>query len=189
MLFCCFCVVLWGAEVTFALQSASVAARLKLYVCYVISILFVFIINILNKKLLFTSTSNWNLFIATCSKRSWDGEINSETSCVLFFRYNTLLAVVSQSLCDVMKALKGSAVMSPELERTVHSLFNCRVPDVWTAKARLTLIHVFTVGVKLRDMHYMWFCECSVFKSDFASLFSHIFCNNVVCIVLPSIYW
>lgn len=69
--------------------------------------------------------------------------MNRKMSCVLFFRYNKLLAVVSQSLCDVMKALKGSAVMSPELERTVHSLFNNRVPDVWTAKARHTQQSLF----------------------------------------------
>ncbi|XP_068171919.1 dynein axonemal heavy chain 1 [Antennarius striatus] len=50
-------------------------------------------------------------------------------------RYNKLLAVISQSLSDVMKALKGVLVMSPDLELMADSLFNNAMPDIWKAKA------------------------------------------------------
>ncbi|XP_014851660.1 PREDICTED: dynein heavy chain 1, axonemal [Poecilia mexicana] len=50
-------------------------------------------------------------------------------------RYNRLLEVVCQSLGDMLKALKGSAVMSPDMEVMALSLFNNRVPDIWKAKA------------------------------------------------------
>ncbi|KAI3369512.1 hypothetical protein L3Q82_007723 [Scortum barcoo] len=39
-------------------------------------------------------------------------------------RYNRLLALISQSLCDIVKALKGLVVMSSELELMAGSLFN-----------------------------------------------------------------
>ncbi|KAG7240353.1 hypothetical protein INR49_026924, partial [Caranx melampygus] len=50
-------------------------------------------------------------------------------------RYNKLLAVISQSLSDIVKALKGLVVMSSELELMANSLFNNTVPDMWKAKA------------------------------------------------------
>ncbi|KAK2862487.1 hypothetical protein Q5P01_002020 [Channa striata] len=50
-------------------------------------------------------------------------------------RYNKLLAVISQSLTDIVKALKGLVVMSSELELMANSLFNNVVPDMWQAKA------------------------------------------------------
>uniref|UniRef100_UPI0037E91524 dynein axonemal heavy chain 1 n=1 Tax=Semicossyphus pulcher TaxID=241346 RepID=UPI0037E91524 len=50
-------------------------------------------------------------------------------------RYNKLLAVISQSLSDIVKALKGLVVMSSELELMANSLFNNLVPDMWKAKA------------------------------------------------------
>ncbi|KAM7402690.1 hypothetical protein PAMP_017906 [Pampus punctatissimus] len=50
-------------------------------------------------------------------------------------RYNKLLAVISQSLSDIVKALKGLVVMSSELELMASSLFNNVVPDMWQAKA------------------------------------------------------
>ncbi|XP_051269985.1 dynein axonemal heavy chain 1 isoform X2 [Dicentrarchus labrax] len=50
-------------------------------------------------------------------------------------RYNKLLAVISQSLGDIVKALKGLVVMSSELELMANSLFNNVVPDMWKAKA------------------------------------------------------
>uniref|UniRef100_A0A3Q2ZYK9 Dynein heavy chain region D6 P-loop domain-containing protein n=1 Tax=Kryptolebias marmoratus TaxID=37003 RepID=A0A3Q2ZYK9_KRYMA len=59
-----------------------------------------------------------------------------EKSCLfLFFRYNKLLEVISQSLGDVMKALKSSEGMSSKLESMAQSLFNNMVPDLWEAKA------------------------------------------------------
>lgn len=50
-------------------------------------------------------------------------------------RYNKLLAVISQSLRDIVKALRGLVVMSSELELMANSLFNNTVPDIWKAKA------------------------------------------------------
>ncbi|XP_030213444.1 dynein heavy chain 1, axonemal [Gadus morhua] len=50
-------------------------------------------------------------------------------------RYNKLLAVMSQTLGDIVKALRGLVVMSSELELMACSLFINAVPDVWMAKA------------------------------------------------------
>ncbi|XP_028841933.1 dynein heavy chain 1, axonemal isoform X2 [Denticeps clupeoides] len=50
-------------------------------------------------------------------------------------RYNSLLAVISQSLCDLANALKGLVVMSSELELMANSLFMNAVPELWKAKA------------------------------------------------------
>ncbi|TMS18883.1 Dynein heavy chain 1, axonemal [Larimichthys crocea] len=50
-------------------------------------------------------------------------------------RYNNLLAVISKSLSDIVKALKGLVVMSSELELMANSLFKNMVPDMWKAKA------------------------------------------------------
>uniref|UniRef100_A0A668T5Z5 Dynein axonemal heavy chain 1 n=1 Tax=Oreochromis aureus TaxID=47969 RepID=A0A668T5Z5_OREAU len=50
-------------------------------------------------------------------------------------RYNKLLEVICLSLRDIVKALKGSVVMSSALELMARSLFNNVVPDMWKAKA------------------------------------------------------
>ncbi|XP_062843095.1 dynein axonemal heavy chain 1 [Trichomycterus rosablanca] len=50
-------------------------------------------------------------------------------------RYNKLLGVISQSLSDLVKALKGLVVMSSELELMANSLFINAVPEMWKAKA------------------------------------------------------
>ncbi|XP_030585284.1 LOW QUALITY PROTEIN: dynein heavy chain 1, axonemal-like [Archocentrus centrarchus] len=50
-------------------------------------------------------------------------------------RYNKLLEVISRSLGDIVKALKGFVVMSSKLELMARSLFNNVVPDMWKAKA------------------------------------------------------
>ncbi|XP_043978634.1 dynein axonemal heavy chain 1 isoform X2 [Gambusia affinis] len=50
-------------------------------------------------------------------------------------RYNNLLEVICQSLSDMLKALEGTAVLSPDMELMALSLFNNRVPEIWTAKA------------------------------------------------------
>lgn len=55
-----------------------------------------------------------------------------------YLRYNKLLAVISQSLNDIVKALKGLVVMSSELELMANSLFNNAVPDMWKGKASET---------------------------------------------------
>lgn len=53
-------------------------------------------------------------------------------------RYNKLLATISQSLGDIVKALKGLVVMSSELELMANSLFSNAVPDMWKGKASET---------------------------------------------------
>ena len=59
----------------------------------------------------------------------------------LFLRYNRLLEVISHSLSDIVKALKGLVVMSSELELMANSLFINVVPDIWKGKARKKHTH------------------------------------------------
>ena len=50
-------------------------------------------------------------------------------------RYNGLLAVMHRSLDQAVKAVKGLVVMSPELEAMTDSVFDNRVPEMWSNKA------------------------------------------------------
>ncbi|XP_023368810.1 dynein heavy chain 1, axonemal [Otolemur garnettii] len=50
-------------------------------------------------------------------------------------RYNRLLQVITQTLQDLLKALKGLVVMSSQLELMAASLYNNTVPELWNAKA------------------------------------------------------
>ncbi|XP_044749962.1 dynein axonemal heavy chain 1-like [Coccinella septempunctata] len=50
-------------------------------------------------------------------------------------RYNKLLKVISDSLKDLLKALKGLVVMSEALEKMSRSLFSNLVPEMWASKA------------------------------------------------------
>ncbi|XP_075039903.1 dynein axonemal heavy chain 1 [Mixophyes fleayi] len=50
-------------------------------------------------------------------------------------RYNRLLGVLSQTLGDLLKAMKGQVVMSSQLELMANSLYNNSVPELWRAKA------------------------------------------------------
>uniref|UniRef100_A0A8C5ZKT2 Dynein axonemal heavy chain 1 n=1 Tax=Marmota marmota marmota TaxID=9994 RepID=A0A8C5ZKT2_MARMA len=50
-------------------------------------------------------------------------------------RYNRLLQVITQTLQDLLKALKGLVVMSSQLELMAASLYNNSVPEFWNAKA------------------------------------------------------
>ncbi|KAG8436117.1 hypothetical protein GDO86_007286 [Hymenochirus boettgeri] len=50
-------------------------------------------------------------------------------------RYNRLLSVLSQSLSDLLKAMKGQVVMSSQLELMANSLYNNSVPEMWRSKA------------------------------------------------------
>ncbi|KAK7819786.1 hypothetical protein U0070_012392 [Myodes glareolus] len=50
-------------------------------------------------------------------------------------RYNKLLVVITQTLSDMLKALKGLVVMSLELELMSTSLYNNTVPELWNTKA------------------------------------------------------
>lgn len=53
----------------------------------------------------------------------------------LAHRYNRLIQVITQSLRDLLKALKGLVVMSLQLELMAASLYNNTVPELWNAKA------------------------------------------------------
>lgn len=50
-------------------------------------------------------------------------------------RYNRLLRVISSSLNDLFKALRGQVIMSEDLELMADSIFNNQVPAKWAAKA------------------------------------------------------
>jgi dynein heavy chain len=50
-------------------------------------------------------------------------------------RYNRLHAVVSSSMTNLRKALKGLVVMSSELENMANNVFDGLVPSLWAAKA------------------------------------------------------
>ncbi|XP_076603478.1 dynein axonemal heavy chain 1 [Chaetodon auriga] len=77
-------------------------------------------------------------------------------------RYNKLLAVISQSLSDIVKALKGLVVMSSELELMANSLFNNVVPDMWRAKAYPSLKPLASwVSDLLQRINFLqrWICN------------------------------
>jgi dynein heavy chain len=48
-------------------------------------------------------------------------------------RFNKLLAKIKETLKDVQKAIKGLVVMSASLEAMTNSMFDGRVPALWTA--------------------------------------------------------
>ncbi|XP_021099656.1 dynein heavy chain 1, axonemal isoform X2 [Heterocephalus glaber] len=50
-------------------------------------------------------------------------------------RYNRLLQVITETLRDLLKALKGLVVMSSQLELMAASLYNNTVPELWNSKA------------------------------------------------------
>jgi len=50
-------------------------------------------------------------------------------------RFNTLFKVISETLDTLKKAIKGLAVMSEEIENMYASLYNNKVPEIWSAKA------------------------------------------------------
>uniref|UniRef100_A0A8C5QQJ6 Dynein axonemal heavy chain 1 n=1 Tax=Leptobrachium leishanense TaxID=445787 RepID=A0A8C5QQJ6_9ANUR len=50
-------------------------------------------------------------------------------------RYNRLLSTLSQTLTDLLKAMKGQVVMSSQLELMANSLYNNSVPEIWRLKA------------------------------------------------------
>lgn len=50
-------------------------------------------------------------------------------------RYNRLLGIIRTSLQDLLKALKGLVVMSQKLEEMALSMFNQKVPAIWSSKA------------------------------------------------------
>lgn len=75
----------------------------------------------------------------------------------LCIRYNKLLAVITQSLGDLVKALKGLVVMSSELELMANSLFINAVPEIWKAKARICPPHPFSLCVVFSHSTFLSF--------------------------------
>lgn len=92
------------------------------------------------------------------------------------FRYNKLLVIISQSLSDIVKALKGLVVMSSELELMANSLFSNTVPDMWKAKAT----HTHTVFVIIR---------CHLQPVVFDSLHVCLFCLQAYPSLKPLASW
>jgi len=69
-----------------------------------------------------------------------DAESHIAVSCyiALLGRYNRLLTVITNSLRDLLKALKGLVVMSQQLEEMANSIFVNQVPTLWAGKVRLS---------------------------------------------------
>lgn len=51
------------------------------------------------------------------------------------FRFNKLVSVISSSLKELQKALKGLVVMSAELESVGNAMFDGRVPELWMGQS------------------------------------------------------
>jgi len=50
-------------------------------------------------------------------------------------RFNRLLSIIRTSLIDVVKAIKGVIVMSPQLEEVFNSMYDGRIPALWLGKS------------------------------------------------------
>jgi dynein heavy chain len=78
------------------------------------------------------------------------------------YRYNRLIEIMSKSLNNFMKALKGEVVMSNELEKMGTSIFNNQVPEMWSAVAPPSLMPLaaWVIDLKQRCNFLMsWFLE------------------------------
>lgn len=64
----------------------------------------------------------------------WDESMNT-VLCQELFKFNNLTKLIKSSLSSVIKAIKGTVVMSAELERVGESLVLGRIPDLWKSKS------------------------------------------------------
>mmetsp|Transcript_8605 Transcript_8605/g.16207 ORF Transcript_8605/g.16207 Transcript_8605/m.16207 type:complete len:872 (+) Transcript_8605:3-2618(+) len=84
-------------------------------------------------------------------------------------RYNGLLAMITLSLKECLKALKGLVVMSPDLEDVATSVYNNQVPEQWNTVA------------------YPSLKPLSAWMADLVERFSFI--QKWIDIGLPKVYW
>ena len=54
-------------------------------------------------------------------------------------RFNTLTSTVRATLDELLRAIRGSGLMSSETQRTSEALLVGRVPPAWLARSYLTL--------------------------------------------------
>lgn len=81
-------------------------------------------------------------------------EYNESMNTVLYqevVRYNRLLSVMFTSLINVKKALKGTLVMSEDLENLSNSLYDNNVPLMWAEKGFLSLKLLASWVIDLND--------------------------------------
>lgn len=48
-------------------------------------------------------------------------------------RFNKLIKLITSSLLQLKKALKGQAVLTNELDKVYISLFDNKIPEMWAA--------------------------------------------------------
>merc|ERR1719228_1574587 len=67
-------------------------------------------------------------------------------------RFNRLVKVVKKSMHDIVRALAGEIVMSPDLEALADSLYAIQVPDSWMAVSYPSLkpLGSYVADLKLR---------------------------------------
>ncbi|KAI5607103.1 dynein heavy chain 1, axonemal, partial [Silurus asotus] len=94
-------------------------------------------------------------------------------------RYNKLLEVITQSLSDLVKALKGLVVMSSELELMANSLFINAVPEMWQAKARIFLWFLLQAYPSLKPL--------ASWVSDLLQRIA--FLSNWISSGIPAVFW
>merc|ERR1719399_928585 len=77
-------------------------------------------------------------FVIEKTKEKYPIKYEESMNTVLFqelIRFNKLLSTIRDSLKDILKALKGLALMSPQLEEAFFQIFDGKTPAMWLAKS------------------------------------------------------